>query len=670
MNIRRTLIGLTLFGTPAGLAAQALDYAALQDMFGEPVTTSVTGRPQRASEVPASLTIIPRDEIARSTARNVSDLLKIYAGVDVNRWTAGQSDVAVRGGVQTYNARLLVLVDGRQVYLDHYGETDWNLLGVRIDQIQQIELVRGPASALFGFNAASGVVNIVTVDPTGGPRVTAAVEGGTHGYSRFGGAVDLPLGADVGVRLSGERAREDERRVPTNILHQTDVPTVSADQVGARLTAKPDGRTRIDLDAGWAANEQLEFLPSQALTVQRYRTEHGGLLVDRDVPWGTVSGRVYANWLDADYGVSRMPGLVEPLSLRNRVVVTQLSSVLRLGGNDTLRLGGEARWNDLRSDRLFSAAVRYRNLAGSAALDLHPIDRLALSAAVRVEGLVLHAAGQPVLPAVNRPADFDRTIVSPSFNLGAALTLDESTALRLNGGRGLQSPSLLDFAARIEVPLVTSLPLLIAGDPSLRPAVVWNGEAGLSRDLGTVRTQANVFFTRTQEAIASPGSDTLFQFVALPDPVLVSRLANVGRFDAYGIQLDATGRLGGHLHWGVDYAWTHMTQAIARRYALSPRATTPTHSGTVRLDYERRGWQLAANARVQAATRQYAFGLNQLLTLRSVPLAADVEARIGRVLTRRLTVYVAGENLGDARGAYGSPIPADRRLRVGLRFAS
>ena len=78
--------------------AQAIDYSALQDVIGEPVTTSVTGKPQRVSELPGSMIVITAEQIARSPARDVPSLLKTYAGIDVNRWTAGQSDVAVRGG--------------------------------------------------------------------------------------------------------------------------------------------------------------------------------------------------------------------------------------------------------------------------------------------------------------------------------------------------------------------------------------------------------------------------------------------------------------------------------------------------------------------------------------------------------------------------------------------
>ncbi|RZM09011.1 MAG: TonB-dependent receptor, partial [Sphingomonas sp.] len=176
----RTVLTIGAALSPAAAFAQAVDYQALQATVGEPVTTSVTGTPQRASELPASATIITRDDIARSPARDVPGLLKTFAGIDVNRWTAGQTDVAVRGGVQTYNAKLLVLVDGRQVYLDHYGMTDWNLLGVQLEEIQQIELVRGPANALYGFNAASGVVNIITRRGTSAPSATATAELGNH----------------------------------------------------------------------------------------------------------------------------------------------------------------------------------------------------------------------------------------------------------------------------------------------------------------------------------------------------------------------------------------------------------------------------------------------------------------------------------------------------------
>src|SRR3546814_749253 len=110
-----------------------------------------------------------------------SDLVQAYAGIDVVRWTAGHSDVSIRGGVQAFNPRLLVLVNGRQVYLDHYGMTNWAGLGVQLEEIQQIEIVRGPNSALFGFNAVSGVINIITINPLQSRQLTMTAEVGAEG---------------------------------------------------------------------------------------------------------------------------------------------------------------------------------------------------------------------------------------------------------------------------------------------------------------------------------------------------------------------------------------------------------------------------------------------------------------------------------------------------------
>jgi len=145
--------------------AQTIDYGALEHLFGEPVTTSATGSPQREADVPANMEIISADEIRRSGADNIPDILQFVAGVDVRRYGIADAEVSVRGYNQQFSPRLLVLINGRQVYLDDYSHTAWQSLPVQIDEIRQIEVVKGPNSALFGFNAAGGVINIITFDP-------------------------------------------------------------------------------------------------------------------------------------------------------------------------------------------------------------------------------------------------------------------------------------------------------------------------------------------------------------------------------------------------------------------------------------------------------------------------------------------------------------------------
>ncbi|HKJ73866.1 MAG TPA: TonB-dependent receptor plug domain-containing protein, partial [Alphaproteobacteria bacterium] len=190
-----------LSGVP-GAMAQSMDYGALEEIFREPVTTSVTGSPQRASDVPATMEIVTQAEIRRSGAKDIPGVLKHVAGVDILRWTADSVDVSVRGYNEAFSSRLLVLINGRQVYADHFGYTPWSLLPVELGAIRQIEVVKGPNSALFGFNAVGGVINIVTYNPLHDDGARVAVTGGTQDHLQGSGVATLKLGDIGGVMIS------------------------------------------------------------------------------------------------------------------------------------------------------------------------------------------------------------------------------------------------------------------------------------------------------------------------------------------------------------------------------------------------------------------------------------------------------------------------------------
>src|SRR5512143_2717916 len=106
--------GTAVVAIASSAHAQLIDYGALEQLFGEPVTTSVTGSPQRSSDVPATMEIITADDIRRSGATDIPGVLRHVAGVDVLQWGANQADVSVRGYNQVYSPQLLVLIDGRQ----------------------------------------------------------------------------------------------------------------------------------------------------------------------------------------------------------------------------------------------------------------------------------------------------------------------------------------------------------------------------------------------------------------------------------------------------------------------------------------------------------------------------------------------------------------------------
>ncbi len=675
-----SLMAATAAGTmmPAGhLDAQIVDYATLSDAFGEPITTSVTGKPQRASEAPAAITIITHDEIARSPARSVPDLLKVYAGIDVNRWTAGQSDVTVRGGVQTYSARLLVLVDGRQVYLDHYGMTNWNLLGVQLDEIQQIELVRGPASALFGFNAASGVVNIITTGAGAERHVSGTAEIGTHGYARVGGSVTVPVSSTIGLKISGGHQREDERTIPGAFYQPPRTRHVYADQVRASLAIQADASTSITLDGGLTGNRQLEFLPSQILTEQRFRNQTVGLLVNRDTDWGSLTGRIYTNWLQADYGITTPASdpysSVADLRTNNRITVMSGSGLIGLGAANTLRLGAEYRDNHLRSGSLFSDRIGYQVAALSGMIDLHPTERVAITGALRLDHLWLDQSGTPAAPQIDPVSAYQRSITPISFNAAVTAQVSDNDRLRINGGRGLQLPSLISLGVRVMVPAPdVPIPVYLTGDPRLAPVTVWSAETSYSHDFGSdIHFDATLFYTRTENLVASPGGSVDVTVVLTPAPIAVTRFANVGSFESYGVELAASGKLSRNLNWLLNYSLAKIDDNIpANRdvtfYALFPERATPRHRANLSVDYTVGDWSAATLAHLTSASYQSSFLPSTELTMIRVPATVTVDGKITKRIGSNIAVYAAGENLTKAQGAYGSPILADRRLRLGI----
>jgi iron complex outermembrane receptor protein len=658
--------------SPASGLAQAVDYQSLQETIGEPVTTSVTGKPQRASELPASTLIITRDDISHSPARDVPGLLKTYAGVDVNRWTAGQSDVAVRGGVQTYNARLLVLVDGRQVYLDHYGMTDWNLLGVQLEEIQQIELIRGPANALFGFNAASGVVNIVTKRVGEAPAAVATAEAGNHGIGKLAGSITLPIAPMLGVRLSGAHAREDERDIPSGLLQPTRIFDVASDQISGDITGSFNGLEAV-VGGGHATNSQIEYLPSQLLSNQHYRSSNVHGSAARDTRWGGLTLNGYANWLDADYGVGTNANGTDPITLRNRIIVTQASTLVRLDAANTLRVGVEYRNNRLLSAYQFAERIAYDVASGNAMLDLHPDDRLSLTVAGRLDRLWLHQSGVITQPAYDDPRDFDRAFTRFSFNAALLVHTGETGLLRINGGRGYQLPSLVNFGFRLPIITLSPVPVFVAGSPRTFPVLMWSGEIGYNHMLGATHLDATAFVTRTENAIAAPGDGLQTELFLSPAPSVVARFRATGDYTTYGTEISAYGAIG-PLTWRGNYTWTHTDEQLTPLtlpipYALSPRSTTPAHKANVALGYDIGRLSLAGIARYTSSTRQFAFSSTPQLLLYRVDNALALDARAGWRLTHAMELFAAGENLTVAGGAAVSPIPADRRVRAGVRIA-
>ncbi len=138
--------------------------AKTEDVFEESVVTASKAA-QSPLDAPSSTSIITEQDIRLSGITKIPELLRRLAGADVMQTTNSQSDVSLRGFNQAVSNKVIVLINGRSTYVDLIGSTFWATLPIGVEDVERIEVVRGPGSALYGANAFNGVINIITKAP-------------------------------------------------------------------------------------------------------------------------------------------------------------------------------------------------------------------------------------------------------------------------------------------------------------------------------------------------------------------------------------------------------------------------------------------------------------------------------------------------------------------------
>src|ERR1700730_1462710 len=165
---------------------------SIEDLMNMEVT-SVSKKEQKLSSVAAAIFVITQEDIRRSGATNLPDLLRMVPGLDVAQINANTWAISARGFNLEFANKLLVLVDGRAVYTPLFGCVYCDTLDVPLEDIEQIEVIRGPGGTVWGANAVNGVINIITKSAaeTQGGLITAG--GGTQaegfGTVQYGGKI-------------------------------------------------------------------------------------------------------------------------------------------------------------------------------------------------------------------------------------------------------------------------------------------------------------------------------------------------------------------------------------------------------------------------------------------------------------------------------------------------
>src|SRR5437016_10323414 len=143
-------------------------------------------KPEKISDTPVAISVITADDIRRSGVTTIPDALRLVPGMEVARLDPSQWAVSARGFNDVFANKLLVLQDGRSIYTPLFSGVFWDVQGTMLEDIDRIEVIRGPGATLWGANAVNGVINIITrsAKETQGTLVTAG--GGTEERG-FGG---------------------------------------------------------------------------------------------------------------------------------------------------------------------------------------------------------------------------------------------------------------------------------------------------------------------------------------------------------------------------------------------------------------------------------------------------------------------------------------------------
>ncbi len=189
----------------AGSLPGVLDGMDLEALMDVEVTTAAR-KEQTLARTPAAAFVINRDDIRRSGAQSIPEALRLAPGVEAAQIRPGSWSVTIRGFAGRFANKLLVLVDGRSVYTESFGGVYWDMQDLLLDDIERIEVIRGPGATLWGSNAVNGVINIITrhsSDTRGGVVELRAGDARSGVGGRWGGA--LSEGGDYRVYFKADR---------------------------------------------------------------------------------------------------------------------------------------------------------------------------------------------------------------------------------------------------------------------------------------------------------------------------------------------------------------------------------------------------------------------------------------------------------------------------------
>ena len=498
--------------TPPIPRTSSLTEAALRDealyLQEETVVTAIR-REQPISQSPSNLYVITEEDIRLSGATDIPTLLRRVPGMEVIHMTAGEFNVSARGNNQQRANKLLVLVDGRSVYVDLQAAAPWTQLPITFPEIKRIEVLKGPASAIYGFNAFDGVVNIITKSGSEMAGTTLQTGYGEFGTLRSAGVQAGTIGK-FDYRLSIGRDQQQQWRDRNALGYRVH-------RFNGQAIYSIDSDSSIKLAGGLAETNRFDFASADFLrlnTPSRYA--YSEVLYERP------NFFLRLNWQGNNITIDNEPlapltgiitttdklGRSRSIPYNGTTYNAESQYTMELGSSHRLILGGNYRHNTISGTQLTENG--HEDRFGVYLQDDWRLNaNLTLNAGVRVD---LHNELNPTY--------------SPRVALIYSPIPDHT--IRLSGSVTYRTPTLVETFQ--EIPTTFTLfgfsnTTTLLGNKNLAPEQIVSYEAGYQGwyFAHRVRFRADVFYNRVSNLIAP----------SVVDPV-TSLYLNGGQADIYG----------------------------------------------------------------------------------------------------------------------------------------
>ena len=460
--------------------------------LGETVVVSASRIDTALVDAPATMSVVTSDTLATTPAQNYADLLRGVPGVNAIQTSARDVNLTSRQATSTLSNSQLVLVDGRSVYLDFFGLVLWDFVPANLGDVKQIEVIRGPASAVWGANALTGVVNIITKSPREQKGTNVVLSAG--GFSRDAGSgVGKGAGAVFGAnatfadapnsiwsyRVSAGYFNSDAFPRPTGRIPVIADPRIPGATVGGALypadgpgapgtafqnrgTSQPKFDMRVDQEisggrityaGGVAGSQGIIHTGIGPFDIQKGSSIGYGKV---NYTKGALKVNAFANLVSAEAPNLLLvnPATGQPLQLNfsTQTFDVEAGDAVRFGSRQVVSFGGNVRRNNF--DITIAPSAENRTEIGGYAQDEIFLDPVRLTIGGRVDKF----------------GNLSDPVFSP--RIAAVVTVAPSQTVRASFNRAFRSPSVINNYLSTQIVAPTDLsglaPLL---PPPLQPLV-------------------------------------------------------------------------------------------------------------------------------------------------------------------------------------------------------